>query len=295
MGAPQTRFDDVHVDFQTGKDWVELVHNDKWSMNFKEFALFAHKSVKAPIPVCLQPKQVAFDHVEEFKSEPRPPHLWKREKPWLVRDDGSSICFFGDNLQTVQWINGLWKIKNNRWCGRIAWFQRSLSGVFFHHKCTPSAPFTNWFFHIFREQNTTADALANEGQMGNNGIEAHVENYKARHWKYLAGFWDGALKTGDATGGCGAWIGWCNHLDDGRPQWETLLSWRGSMVEGKSALNCEMAAAFVMVYIMKHCVVGGMAVRDFPLTIIDVFLMDANFRNMWLDQLWLWPANHFLL
>ena len=56
--------------------------------------------------------------------------------------------------------------------------------------------------------------------MGNNGIEAHVENYKARHWKYLAGFWDGALKTGDATGGCGAWIGGCNQRDGGRPQWE---------------------------------------------------------------------------
>ena len=88
------------------------------------------------------------------------------------------------------------------------------------------------------------------------------------------------MKTGDATGGCGAWIGGCNQLDDGRPQWETLLSWRGSVVEGKSAINCEMAAAFVMVYIMKHCVVGGMAVRDFPLTFIDAFLMDANFRNM---------------
>ena len=116
--------------------------------------------------------------------------------------------------------------------------------------------------------------------MGNNGIEAHVENYKARHWKYLAGFWDGALKTGQATGGCGAWIGGCNQLNGGRPQWEKLLSWRGSLVEGKSAINCEMAAAFVMVYIMKHCVVGGMAVRDFPLTIIEAFLMDAHFRNM---------------
>ena len=41
----------------------------------------------------------------------------------------------------------------------------------------------------------------------------------------------------------------------------------GSMDEGKSAINCEMAAAFVMVYILKHCVVGGMAIRDFPLAI----------------------------
>ena len=80
------------------------------------------------------------------------------------------------------------RLKNNRWCGRIAWFQGSLSGLFFHHNCTPSAPFTNWFFHIFREQNTTADALANEGQMGNNGIEAHVENYKPDTGNILRGF-----------------------------------------------------------------------------------------------------------
>ena len=111
VGAPQTRFDDVHVDFQKGKDWVASVHNDNWSTNFKEFALFAHKNVKAPVPECLQPKMVNVDHVEDFKSEPRPQHLWKLEKPWLHRDSGNSICFCGDNLQTVQWINGLWQIK----------------------------------------------------------------------------------------------------------------------------------------------------------------------------------------
>ena len=61
---------------------------------------------------------------------------------------------------------------------------------------------------------------------------------------------------------------------------ETLLSWRGSLVEGKSAINCEMAAAFVWVYIMKHCVVGGMAIQDFPLSIIEAFLKDDNFRDV---------------
>ena len=40
-----------------------------------------------------------------------------------------------------------------------------------------------------------------------------------------------------------------------------------------------MAVAFVMVYMMKHCVVGGMDLQDFPLTIIEAFLNDQNFKG----------------
>ena len=64
----------------------------------------------------------------------------------------------------------------------------------------------------YRLTSGAADNLANEGQMGNNGFESHVQNPTASHWKYLAGFWDGALKTGNSTGGCGAWIGGSNIL-----------------------------------------------------------------------------------
>ena len=116
--------------------------------------------------------------------------------------------------------------------------------------------------------------------MGNDGIEPHAQNYTAKHWKYLVGFWDGSLKTGNAIGGCGAWIGGCNDLIDGRPEWRKLLSWRGNMDEGKSAINCGMAAALVMVYMMKHCVAGGMALQDVPKTIIETFLNDENFKNV---------------
>ena len=182
-------------------------------LELQRFFLFADKNVNVPIPECLLPKKANVGLEVEFKSEPRPAHLWKFEKPWLPRDSGNSICFFGDNLQTVQWINGLWKIKNNRWCGRTAWFQRSLSGLFFRHTCTPSTPYANWFYHVYREQNAEADRLANEGQMGNNGIESHVQNYTVKHWTYLVGFWDGALNTGNAIGGCGAWIGGSRHFD----------------------------------------------------------------------------------
>ena len=52
------------------------------------------------------------------------------------------------------------------------------------------------------------------------------------------------------------------------------------MNEGKSAINCEMAAAFVMVYIMKHCLVGGMTLREFPTTMIEAFLNDDSFKNV---------------
>ena len=53
----------------------------------------------------------------------------------------------------------------------------------------------------------------------------------------------------------------------------------GNFDEGQSAINCEMAAAFVMVYMMKHCVVGGMDIQDFPLTVIEAFLNDQHFRG----------------
>ena len=66
---------------------------------------------------------------------------------------------------------------------------------------------------------------------------------------------------------------------DGRPTWTKLVSWRGNLDKGQSAINCEMAAAFVMVYIMKHYVVGAMDIHDSPLTIIEAFLNDYNFRG----------------
>ena len=74
-----------------------------------------------------------------------------------------------------------------------------------------------------------------------------------------------------------AWIGGSNDLIDGRPQYTELLSWRGSFDERQSAINCEIAAAFVMVYMMKHCVLGGMDLQNVLLTIIEAFLNDQNF------------------
>ena len=46
-------------------------------------------------------------------------------------------------------------------------------------------------------------------------------------------------------------------------------------------LSCEMAAAFVICYMMKHCIVGGMDLQDFPLTIIEAFFNDQNFKGAW--------------
>ena len=74
------------------------------------------------------------------------------------------------------------------------------------------------------------------------------------------------MSEGNSTGVCGAWIGGSNILIDGRQRLTKLLSWRGNLDEGQSAINCEMVAAFVMLYIMKHCVVGGMDIQFFPIT-----------------------------
>ena len=72
------------------------------------------------------------------------------------------------------------------------------------------------------------------------------------------------VSEGNSTGVCGAWIGGSNMLFDGRQRLTKLLSWLGNLDEGQSAINCEMVAAFVMLYIMKHCVVGGMDIQVFP-------------------------------
>ena len=56
------------------------------------------------------------------------------------------------------------------------------------------------------------------------------------------------------------------------------MFWRGSLDEEQSAINCEIASAFVMVYMMKHCVVGGMDLLDFPLKIIEAFLNEQIFE-----------------
>ena len=88
------------------------------------------------------------------------------------------------------------------------------------------------------------------------------------------------VSEGNSTGVCGAWIGGRNILIDDRQKLTKHLSWRGNLDEGQSAINCEMVAAFVMLYIMKHCVVGGMDIQDFPITIIEAFLNDQHFRGV---------------
>ena len=64
--------------------------------------------------------------------------------------------------------------------------------------------------------------------------------------------------------GCRAWVGGSNDLIDGKPKWTNILFCRASLDEKQLSINCEMAAAFVMVEVMKHCVVGGMDLQDFP-------------------------------
>ena len=56
----------------------------------------------------------------------------------------------------------------------------------------------------------------------------------------------------------------CNESIDGRPKWTTILFCRASLDEQQLAINCEMAAALVMVEMMKHCVVGGMDLQFVP-------------------------------
>ena len=67
--------------------------------------------------------------------------------------------------------------------------------------------------------------------MGKHGIESHVQNPTARHGKYRAGFQDGALKRGNPTGDCRAWI--CRNtiiLKDGSSRWTKRLSLAGELL-----------------------------------------------------------------
>ena len=44
-------------------------------------------------------------------------------------------------------------------------------------------------------------------------------------------------------------------------------------------LSCKMAVAFVILYMIKHCIAGGMDLQDFPLTIIEAFFNDQHFKG----------------
>jgi len=44
-------------------------------------------------------------------------------------------------------------------------------------------------------------------------------------------------------------------------------------------LSCEMAAAFVIIYKMKHCIACGMDLLDFPLAIIEAFFNEKTLQG----------------
>ena len=72
--------------------------------------LFAYENVNAPIPECLLPrKPMLVLKLNSKVSHAR--HIFGNWRSHGCLETGEhSICFFGDNLRTVQWINGLWKI-----------------------------------------------------------------------------------------------------------------------------------------------------------------------------------------
>lgn len=132
--------------------------------------------------------------------------------------------------------------------------------------------------HILGEQHCFADKLANGGEKGAEAIHIH-SNYKAHHWKYMAGFGDGALKGDNKHGGCGMWIAGSNELVHGRPNWKKVASWRRCLDEGYSAIKCEFSVAFVMVYAMKHLVLGNDDLSIFPRNMLDLRCDNDNFRR----------------
>lgn len=60
VGAPHSRYDNVHGYVAQGEDWTAMVQDGRWDNNFTSSAVSAHKMVWMKLPIVLQAQSTSY-------------------------------------------------------------------------------------------------------------------------------------------------------------------------------------------------------------------------------------------
>jgi hypothetical protein len=126
-----------------------------------------------------------------------------------------SVEVLSDSELVVNWILGKAKMTDNHYRKRVSAIQNSVESMWQEGLILPRAPWMDLFRHIYREQNTLADAAAKTAfEKRANFWEEFLAMEKLRdgHPKYVRIFTDGSHKDGLAAMGYVVLAAW-NDLD----------------------------------------------------------------------------------
>ena len=149
-----------------GIDWQDQARRADWRSHFDFFRNAVYQSHEMKVPESRRPNQAKskpnLRAVKRVRVAPPTVNYW--QEPEQAADSATSVprcLILGDSKLVCQWLNGEWSVKNLDYLGLLSLAWQSCYQWIEKSVCHPSAPWTNFCEHIYREYNREADRAAN--------------------------------------------------------------------------------------------------------------------------------------
>lgn len=255
-GRPFSRWEDAFCEFR-GRDWQKLMMSDRGAWKALENPFIFH---------CLNRVRARCIHIEMITPNGADVDIAKQ-----IRDISNapvparweSFCgkqrleLCGDSKLIVQWCNGRWPVRNPKFKSLIVDAMNCLDNLW-QKNCEPPQRHGLWCRHVWREFNTVADALANDGKsLEDTSVHVEVSPLPSKI-AALRGYWDGAHTSESTRVGVGWWIAVASDIGcDGEPVWldPPVLRAYGQL-PGHNAIIAELIAFTSLVESMDSLIAG---------------------------------------
>jgi len=226
-------WEDVLVDF-LGPEWYRL-GGPAWKRQLSAFMDSAYKMVQRAWPEKSQKKIDPGRLSKTPREVVLPTILWPDN-----HDNFVLVDIFGDSLDTINWVNGIWTCNSKRMQDNIHFIQNTLSKLHIEKYCMCRKRTVDYARHVFRELNVAADERATRC------LERRAIRRSclapARWPKYIEISFDGGFRR---TVGAAAWIMRGAQVRDeksGNPRWQLLAESSVRLVDCEDATVAETTA-----------------------------------------------------
>ena len=186
------------------------------------------------------------------KTAQRVLHNFLNQTDWNEEELGKGVALEiqGDNMTSIRWLNGEWRVNNRTYAKQIAEIQDELHTLHTEYRLQGSGAGKNIGKHVYREGNERADTLTHIARTGDME-EDHSETFCEYDLFALRGAFDGGVDEEGA--GAGWWLeglvkastshpifGSFAELD--RKQWVLIRQKAFGLPADRSAMSAEFQA-----------------------------------------------------
>ena len=206
-----------------GHEWHREAKKETWASTFEEFAKHAYRYVQSTFPEA----GARCDGLRQGPSGKQQREMVDVPVAWrlqLQNSPATAVEILGVSEIDISWVNGTALPRARNYSARCELVANTLARAWQAGDIATRAANADWFRHVYREFNSSADSLANKA-MDNNASEVHCCDPLSSRPACVRAWFDGGKRRETNSCACGwhvegAW------LADGtnEPTWRRLAS-----------------------------------------------------------------------